>query len=238
MKNRLPVFVAASGISLLLVVGCRQRGFADYAAGLPDLPPDLAATLDSSTMATRIPASHPPPVREPGAPVLAPCCGSTDTKTLKVNFSYTKCGPLSDFILAPLSDFVVFDASQGTGQGAGQGAGQARFRTFNLRELNGRSLLDQHVCVSSQGPWSATLTEDRLCNNYTPRQTLTISAFGDPVVFIWNGGVENHPPAIQLVSCREVATARFLCGGLSNCECLSSACPANDPCDCGLAGKW
>jgi hypothetical protein len=57
--------------------------------------------------------------------------------------------------------------------------------------------------------------------------------------FKWQGGVELHPRNIGLVSCRHVSTNRTLCAGaLSTCDCQSASCPATEPCDCGLQGRW
>jgi hypothetical protein len=201
------------------LLGCRPQSAEDYAERLPDLPSDLAATLDPATMATRIPASFPPPVKAP-AP-LAPCCGSTDRKTLRVTFKYTKCGRLRDFIVAPLADAILFRSGPETTQ------------AYRLRKLNGTAF-DQHICVTSKGPWNATLTEQRNCVGYTPVQNLMITAYGDPVLFVWNGSVADHPPEVGLVSCRQVDKTQFQCGGLSDCSCPSSSCPASQPCACTL----
>jgi len=212
MKNRICTLIMAYIVCLLLLGSCRQKSAANDVDRLPDLPQDLVATLDPKTMATRIPVSNPEPVRQPGA-VLAPCCASTDTMTLKVNFSYTKCGPLRDFIVAPFEPAV---------------------KAFKLRSFNG-TILNQQVCFTSQGPWNAKFIEERHCNGFTPQDTLLISAFGDLVSFVWSGGTPNHPQSVQLVSCREVGTTRFNCG-ISTCDCQSSSCPPSQPCDCGLLG--
>jgi hypothetical protein len=206
----------------------------DYVARLPDLPQNIADTLDPKTMATRISADHPAPVKEPIAP-LAPCCGSTDTKSLKVNFAYTKCAPLEDFIVARSENLVFFEAGQGGGP---SGPRPASFKAYKLRELNKRTVFDKVVCVTSEGPWNAMLTEERFCNGYIPHRTLIINAFGNLVQFVWNGGIENHPPQVQLVSCRQVSLIRYPCGGISDCTCDSSVCPQEQPCDCSLGGQW
>ena len=100
-------------------------------------------------------------------------------------------------------------------------------------------MLDTIVCFTSDGPWNATLTETRHCVGYTPQDSLIINAFGDVLSFVWNGGPPNHPPAVQLVSCREVGVVRFPCGGISDCTCaFDPPCPADQPCDCGLEGQW
>ena len=170
---------------------------------------------------------------------MAPCCDIKRTKSLRVTFPYTKCGPLRDFIVAPIADSVFLDGGHATGQGVAKGPEPARFKAYKLNKLKGGNILDQPVCVTSQGPWNATLIERRACSNYTPHNSLLIDAFGDLLSFEWNGGVELHPPNVGLVSCRRVATTRFLCpGSLSTCDCPSTFCPATDPCDCGLEGEW
>lgn len=213
----LPVLILTQLAATLL--GCRQQNAEDYAERLPDLPPDLVGTLDPATLATRSQASFPPPEKIP-APA-APCCGSTDNKSLRVTFKYTKCGPLRDFLVAPLADAILFRGGPETTQ------------AYRLRKLNA-TVFDRHVCVTSQGPWNATLSEQRSCVGYSPVQSLTINAYGDPVLFVWNGGVEDHPPEVGLVSCRQVSTTQFPCGGLSDCSCPSSSCPSSQPCACTL----
>ena len=190
---------------------------------LPDLPPEIAATLDPATMATKIVSPIPPP-QEASVVTSAPCCSTTDRKSLKVNFPHTKCGPLRDFIVGNIGDRVLFRSKQDTPQ------------VYKLKAIAGKTLLQTHVCITSQGPWNATLEETRSCTNYSPRQTLIISAHDELISFVWNGGVEGHPPEVQLVTCREVGTVSFACGGLSTCECNSSSCPASAPCPCNL--QW
>ena len=54
--------------------------------------------------------------------------------------------------------------------------------------------------------------ETRACVGYAPVETLTISAHDELVTFVWNGGVQNYPAQVQLVSCREVGTVSMTCG--------------------------
>jgi hypothetical protein len=205
--------------------GCRQKSLAQRVEGLPELPAELRATLDPTTLATRVPTSFPPREHDPNV-AAAPCCARTDTKHLQVRFPYTKCGPLRDFIVASFGDAVLLEASrEGT-------------TAHKLRALTGARLLEMHVCVTSHGPWNARLIEDRACSPYTPVHTLVINARGDMIQFVWNGPVGNHPPDVQLVSCRQVSTTESACNPLSGCACLSSACPATEPCTCNLDGQW
>jgi len=227
--------LASAALFLLLFGNCRHPGIEAFVAKLPELPKDLDATLDPKTLATKVSTSYPPPEKATAAP-RAPCCGSTDRKTLKVNFRYTKCGPLRDFIVAPIGDLLLLDSGQG-GRGE-QSPGPRRFQVYRRGEMNRKTIWDTTVCVSSEGPWDATLTEERHCIGYTPQDTLVINAFGDVVTFVWNGGPPNHPPSVQLVSCREVGVISFPCGGISDCNCVSSPCPADQPCPCGLEGQW
>ena len=236
-RNSSVVALTCAAFSLLLFANCRKPGIEDFAAKLAELPKDLDATLDPKTLATKVSTSYPQPERAPGT-ALAPCCGSKDTKSLKVKFPYTKCGPLRDFIIAKFGELVLVESEQ-RAAGGGQGAGPRNVRAFRRGELNRTSVLDTIVCFTSEGPWNATLVEDRHCIGYTPQDTLIINAFGDVISFVWNGGPANHPAAVQLVSCRSVGVVRFPCGGISDCSCPSDPpCPADQPCDCGLQGQW
>lgn len=220
-------------LSLLVLSNCRRSGIEDYVARLPDLPQDIAATLDPKTMATKISTTYLPPEKELVA--HAPCCGSTNTSYLKVNFTYTQCGPLRDFIVAPVGAFLL---SADSGQRGGGQPAVPHFKVYKRRRVGIKTAFDQIVCMTSRGPWNATLVENRHCGDYTPQHTLTINAYGDVVSRTWNGGVENHPADVQLVSCRQIATTRISCGGLSGCQCPSSFCPTDQSCDCNLEGQW
>jgi len=211
MKNNSSL-IAACVVGLVIFGACQQKSAPqNEVENLPDLPPDLAATLDPNTMATKTPAVNPSPAKQPDV-LFAPCCASTETKTLKVNYSYTKCGPFIDFTAAPFEPSV---------------------KAFKLKSFNGKAL--KQICLTSQGPWNATFIEERKCSPVTPQDTLVINAFGDQIIFQWSGGTPNHPPSVQLVSCREVGTISTRCG-ISTCDCQSSSCPPTQPCTCNLQG--
>lgn len=182
-------------------------------------------------------AFRPAGFRAPGVNVLAaaPCCDITDTKQLRVTFPHTACRPFREFVVAPRADQVVIESARPAGPGRLPGpvaagvSGQSRRRT----------VWDRIFCHTSNGPWDATLVERRACIGFAPVHTLTIQAHGEPVQFIWQGGIGNHPPEVGLVSCRQVSNTQSLCpGALSTCECLSSACGANEACPCNLEHVW
>lgn len=264
MRSRIPIPLQAAAavavVLILLLIGCRAPGsgnssgaavtpaatngtsdaaLADRLEKLPALPPDVAATLDPRTNFTKIASSHPAPVKVTGRAPLAPCCGSKEQKSLKVKVPLTKCAPLRDFIMAPLSDLIMArEAGGGTGTpGGGTGAlGTAPgIRAYRLNAVSRADPWNTIVCMTSDGPWDATFEEDRNCNNYQPQDSLIVSGWGGLQGYYWNGGVANHPPGIQLVSCRDIGLFRFPCGGLSGCDCQSSPCPADQPCPCNLS---
>lgn len=234
--------LGAAGAPMLILLLANCRGGAagdtleDRLEKLPTLPAEIAATLDPKTNATRLPLSPPAPVKNT-APPPAPCCGSKDQKSLKVRVSLTKCAPLLDFIMAPVGDLVMARTTGGGGAPGGPagavGAG-GNVRAYKLNTVNRVRALDTIVCMTSDGPWDATFIEDRNCNNYQPQDSLIVSGWGGLVAYYWNGGVSNHPPQIQLVSCRDLGLFRYGCGGLSGCNCESSPCPADQPCPCNL----
>lgn len=241
--SRIVTIVAFEALVLLLA-GCRRPAepptlsLADRLEKLPALPADVAATLDPKTNATRVRESHPAPVRATTTGVaLAPCCGSKDQKSLQVRVPLTKCAPLRDFYLAPLSDLVMArEAPGGSGGSSASGASGAsgNVRAYRSGPVNRASAWDTIVCMTSDGPWAATLTEERNCNNYQPQDSLIVAGWGGLAAYNWNGGVGNHPPEILLVSCRDLGLFRYSCGGLSNCNCDSAPCPATQPCPCTL----
>ena len=214
MKKILPLTTLIF-MCLLLPIGCgREETDTSEFDRLPDLPADIAATLDPNTMATKIPPSNLSPTRQFSA-AAGPCCDTTDRKQLKVKFSYTKCGPRRDFIVERTP----------------------AVKAFKLRSFNGNTFLDQQVCFSSEGPWNAIFLEERRCDLGLPLQdSLFISAFGDLVAFVWTGGTANHPPEVQLVNCRNKDTTNFKCDKRSDCICQNFSCPADQPCACTLEG--
>ena len=255
MRSRIPdpIQAAAAGAVLLvlLLIGCKapasgtgagatpvpsaDAGLADRLEKLPTLPAEVAATLDPKTNATKMAGPPPVPVKATGPLPHAPCCSIKDQKSLKVNVALTKCGPLEDFILAPLSDLVM--TREGGGGGAPGGPAGAlgsggNIRAYKLNTVNRARIWDTIVCMTSDGPWDATFIEDRNCINYAPQDSLFVSAWGGLYAYHWNGGPANHPPGISVVSCRDIGTFRLPCGGLSSCDCTSSPCPADQPCPC------
>ena len=108
MRRTSVVALTCAALFLLLFANCRKPGIEDFAANLAELPKDLDATLDPKTLATKVSTSYPQPEKATGT-ALAPCCGSTDTKSLKVRFTYTKCGPLRDFLVAKFGDLLLVE---------------------------------------------------------------------------------------------------------------------------------
>lgn len=222
---------------LLMCQACRSDSLADRFDKLPELPDDIAATLDPNTMATAVTSVFVAPVFDSEA-ALAPCCSSQDEKALRVTFPYTKCAPLRDFILVPLQEQARVQAGLGSGQPAGAEGGEpVKPKVWKLTKRKVGTVLDRIVCVTSDGPWNASLTETRACSPPTPHQSLRIAPYGDLVTFEWNGEVALHPSNVGLVTCRQVSVNQANCG-ISTCDCLAFLCPANEPCDCGLSGSW
>jgi hypothetical protein len=227
--------LGVAALSLVLLAGCRQQESLEARVEkLPPLPKELADALDPKTRATKIPAFRPTLEKAAGL-VPAPCCGSKDTRSLVVRFTYTKCAPLRDFIMTPVVGGLV-SARLGPGGdpnvGEGKAAGNATGKAYRFGAVDRKSILDTIVCVQSDGPWNAVLTEDRNCGGYSPQDMLLITAFGDLLPFSWNGGATNHPQGIQIVSCRDYGLVRFPCNALSGCDCTSAPCPPEQPCDC------
>jgi hypothetical protein len=230
MRRNLPgrclVFVVPF---LALLSSCRQPSVEQRVERLPDLPQELAATLDSTALSTKtvVQFSEPQKLPETTPAAAAPCCSSNETRSLKVNFPYTKCGPFPDLISVDLRDLVLYQGDSGGGGGDAP-------KMYKLREIQGRALPRLHICVSGNGPWDAMLTENRACSPYTPVYTLAISAFGDAVVFNWSGS-QTPPSNVQIVSCNTLGVVRTPCG-ISNCQCVSSSCQPPSNCDCGT--QW
>lgn len=220
-------FIGALAVCLALCLGsCKnQPAPQNQVENLPELPSELASTLDPDTLATK-PAPNPSPPAKPPNVILAPCCSSTETKTLQVKFTYTKCVFPQLELLALSSGPSVSDPAKNQGTRA--------VRSFKLTSLNGKRLT-LRFCNTSDGPWNATFIEERKCSPPTPQDTLVINAFDDQIVFQWSGGTENHPPSVSLVSCKEIGAIRTNCG-ISNCDCTGSTCQPNQACPCTLQG--
>jgi hypothetical protein len=217
-------FILATVICLLFVCGCRTSNPGDLAEGLPDLPPEIARTIDPKTMATKAPLSSLSSILQPlGDTARCPRCGSRSVDHLLVNYSYTRCGNYRDILRPPVSE-VEFREER------------ASLKRYKLKELNGRRFPDIQVCITSQGPWNAMLTENRSCSgSCAPTYDLTISALGNVISFYWANGIDNHPPDVYPVSCRIVSRTRTQCGMSGQCcspgECYGE-CSQN--CECGV----
>ncbi|HEY1252219.1 MAG TPA: hypothetical protein VGH97_13625, partial [Thermoanaerobaculia bacterium] len=191
--------------------------------------------------------SGPPaaPVKSPEPLPLAPCCSIKDQKELKVNTTLTVCGPLWNFVLAPIGNLVMAREIGGSGDGggapggggvagpaAGTVASRGNVRLYKLNSTVDRARIwDQWVCLTSTGPFDATFIEDHYCAGYGSQDSLFISAWGQIFAYYWSGGAANHPAGITVTSCNDDGTFRLPCGGLSDCNCMSSPC-MNPPCVC------
>lgn len=208
---------------VLPLAHCRPKSVEDQVAALPELPPEIAATLDPDTMGTKIVSGVGPPETATAA-LLVPCCSSTETRKLKVRFRHTKCGPPGDFLVTAFGELVLTQDRPGT----------PKPTLHRLTELRGQQLARVNICFTSDGPWNAVLTENRGCKSPAPIRDLTISAFGDAIHFRW-GGPQSPPANVQVVACRAESFNRFLCpGALSTCDCLSESCQVGADCPCPL----
>ncbi len=199
-----------------MLVHCRPKSVEDQVAALPELPPELAATLDPKTLATKVVSVSTP--ETPTGEILAPCCSTTETRSLQVRFRYIKCGPLDHVV--DLEDGVLSQERRGS----------AKPQLYRLTRLPGLEI-PLAFCRSSDGPWNAILTEYRGCNSPASR-TLIIAAFGDAKAFTWVG-TQTPPANVAVLACRRESTVESPCGG-SSCQCSTTTCPADDPCECPL----
>jgi len=222
-------------LSLLLAVliaGCttdEDRMQARLEA-LPELPAEIAAQLDSTTMAVRHPelGTLPVPVAEPVAnPKLGPCCSIKVTKRLKVLFETTWC-------INPFKD-LVFTANLDRKPQGEDGTGDTpSVRHSKLTTLQGKRLLRPFWCQTSSGPWDADFVHEDGCNT-GPVFTLVVSTPGGLVDFPpWVGGEANKPASVTVTDCKSLSTMRASCGGLSTCDCSSSNCSPPEQCSCPL----
>ena len=232
------VLIAAAVVCVGLIGGCRQKSAPIDVDSLPELPEDVAATLDPKTMATKTPASSNAPVKSPDV-AFAPCCSSTHTRTMQVSFSYTKCVPLRIAFAGPFPQLILANPG-GAGPTPSGGTpspspSPSSVKVFKLTSFKAKALSEKLLCTTSQGPWNATFIEERHCSPVTPQDTLIINAFSDQVFIQWSGGTPNHPPSVQVVTCRDIGETQANCG-ISNCACQNSSCPETQPCPCVLEG--
>lgn len=200
-----------AAIPLVLVLAhCQPRSVEDQVAALPELPAEIAATLDPNTLATKVVSGIGP--QETTGEVLEPCCSNTETRRLEVRFRYIKCSALDHVV--DLGQLVLSQEPE----------------LHKLTQLQGREV-PLALCRSSNGPWNAILTEQRGCNSPAIRN-LIIAAFDDTVVFTWVGA-QSPPANVQVLACRKVSVMGSRCG-LEGCQCPSMACPDSDPCTCPL----
>lgn len=245
MSSRFPTQLQVAVVLLALFYsGCKaphtdttaDRELSDRLEKLPALPMDIEATLDPRTRATKTIGFPLEPEKLASPLAHAPCCSIRDQKQLKVSVTLTKCGPMRDFVLAPISDLVLARESGGTGVAPSgpndPSKSESTTRVYKLNTVNRASVWDTTICVTSEGPWDATFIEERHCANYAPQDSLFVSAWGTLYTYYWNGGTTNHPPEVSVVACRDTGTYRSPCGALGTCNCTSNPCPADQPCAC------
>lgn len=216
---------------------CKKNNADAAYEALPELPDDLWSQLDTTNMTSANYEVIVLPVRDSMTGVaLAPCCGIKREQSLQVTMPYIKCGPLHDFIVADFDDMVAYSARGD--HSTADTTSRSHSTWYKLPKSRSSRILNQWVCVTSQGPWNAVLTENRACVGYTPHYSLVVTPYGDIVLKQWTGGIANHPADIGLVSCRHLSTTQMPCGGPSTCDCRSSTCKAPDPCNCGIENDW
>src|SRR5262245_44400015 len=210
IPTRIPTAPVVAVLFVLLLSACRapssasrEAALADRLEKLPTLPADIAATLDPKTNATKTSAYPlPEPVKLPGT-LQAPCCSIKDEKTLKVKVPLTKCGFLTDFIVADLPELVLARDLGGGGAPvtptgpAGEPGSAGNVKVYKLDTVNRANVWQTKLCMTSEGPWDATFIEERHCNNFAPQDTLIVSGWGGLVLFHWNGGPANHPAEVS-----------------------------------------
>jgi hypothetical protein len=223
------------GVASLLMLGACQKNTAptNDIENLPELPSDLAATIDPNTMATKTPP-NPAPGKPPNIALL-PCCSSTQTMTMQVTYPYTRCATVRPDLLEQVPQLVFAPSGTPSGSASPSPGATPSIRAFKLTSFNSKPLSKGVLCVTSQGPWNATLIEKRDCSPSIAQDTLIINAFGDQILFQWTGGTPNHPPSVQVVSCRDQGTLKANCGQ-SSCDCSSISCPPEQVCNCALIG--
>src|SRR5262245_44368461 len=253
MRSRIPspvLVVAAVALPLVLLLsGCKppassggisDAALADRLEKLPTRPAALAATLDPKTNATKIGSPPLAPVKATAPLPHLPCCSIKDEKSLKVKVTLTRCAPFLEWIAVPVKDLVLAREGGGGGGGGGGAAaggpvgGQGSLgdvRAFKLNTVDRANVWGTIVCMTSDGPWDATFIEERQCTIPTPHDALYVSGWAGLVGFHWNGGVENHPAEVTVVSCNNVGTTQFNCG-ISTCDCSSNSCPPGQQCPC------
>ncbi len=220
------VLIIPSILCLLLASGCRTDKIHESIEGLPDLPPPIAQTLDPQTLATKAPLVNLPILQPFDDPARCPPCGSKVVTQLQVNYLYTRCGSYRD-ILSPPASSVEFRGDQ------------INLKRYRLKELNGQRFSDIQVCISSQGPWNALLTESRACSGTCAlSHELVISAFNNLIKFEWIGEVEDHPTDVQVLSCRRVSRHRTPCGMSGQCCTTPGECYGQCTQNCVCSVPW
>ena len=198
-------FTSAATLALLLLGGCAPG---DPTAALDELPAEAAASLgevpDRLLLATAV---RPPDLPPQPAGLPLPMCrdeGSLTYSDVRIQMPITIC---SHDIGTVSRESVLFPTDS------------AR-TTYKLTDPeifagfeNGVLWQPPLVCTTSQGPWPAVHSENRMCHGQClPVHNLFVVGVPQPVVFVWNGDFDDHPSGFELVG-EPVVTSRtiFIC---------------------------
>lgn len=220
-------------LSALVALGaCRpspEEELRTFVEALPELPAEVAATLDTATMATMRPALVMPTEQQRQqydtvAAAFAPCCQINVRRELMVEYEITSCRNPYAIDFGDLSTLAVFRS--------GKAAPNARHA--KLTSLRGAKFIKPFWCTTSLGPWPAILDDEIPCQ-VGHWYSLTVFGPDGPITFPrWQGGEELLPAGIRVVDCKRLYTQRLSCGGIGNCNCTSSACNPPQDCTCPL----
>lgn len=213
--NLLLLFVLIAALS-----SCQKSTADQYLDALPPLPADIRAGLDPAKLSTPLPTMAFPAGRVVAdvEPQRAPCCHIERKYELEVSLAYTKCIP---WVVAA-GDFPTSISG-----------GREKSVAYKLEDFDDRPEFPVYQCFSSEGPWSASLTEIIPCNVSGRTYVLRVAVMGELVNFIWAGTHDQLPEEIGVISCRFENQLSFPCNGLSACACSSFVCEESDgECDC------
>jgi hypothetical protein len=219
------VSLACIVAALVLAVACRRED--DPVARLPELPPDLRATLvrsslapvletKSATIQPAAPASPTPPPPSPGTVCLKQYQGY-------VTYPITVCYPAS---------ILVDELNWSAIQSVNTPTTTPQPRYFKLTSFPNISAVRPLFCTARSGPWYAEMTSIAHCDNIQVSDfELQILGAPQPLVFRWSGTLSDIPPPINPNTLTPTGEGDCVCcDGLIWCRATRKCLLPGQPC--------
>ncbi|HNF71364.1 MAG TPA: hypothetical protein PLP34_03055 [Chitinophagaceae bacterium] len=171
-------------------------------SNLPELPPEILTDFDTSTFTSKLYNEGIFPTNDTNTIAHIPICEQTSVFKMSVKKSFTVCFPKYHPQRPPAPEDPA-----------------TSFYKLTIKNDKISRVIEPYYCITSEGPWDATLLETKHCNTniYTYRLLININLpqhnYQEQVVYTWGGSIAGHPASVQKLSCSKIRIERRKCPG-------------------------